>query len=117
MRQRFGLQRLAVVGDCGMLATTRIAADLQPADLDWITALRHDSIRKLAEQGCLQPSLFERHSLASITSQDFPGERLLVCYNPLVAAERRRKRSDLLASTEADLEALDQVSWPLVSIP
>ncbi|MDE0261418.1 MAG: IS1634 family transposase [Bryobacterales bacterium] len=103
LRQRFGLQRLAVVGDRGMLAQTRIAADLGAADLDWITALRHDSIRKLAEQGCFQPSLFDTHGLAAITSEDYPDERLLVCYNPLVAAERRRKREDLLTSTEADL--------------
>jgi len=106
LRQRFGLQRLAVVGDRGMLAQTRIAGDLKPADLDWITALRHDSIRKLAEQGHFQPSLFDTHGLAAITSQDFPDERLLVCYNPLVAAERRRKRADLLASTEADLAVM-----------
>jgi len=106
LRQRFGLQRLAVVGDRGMLAQTRIAGDLKPADLDWITALRHDSIRKLAAQGHFQPSLFDTHSLASITSEDFPDERLLVCYNPLVAAERRRKRADLLASTEADLAGM-----------
>lgn len=103
LRQRFDLQRLAVVGDRGMLAQTRIAGDLKPADLDWITALRHDSIRKLAEQGCFQPSLFDTHGLAAISSEDYPGERLLVCYNPLVAAERRRKRENLLASTEADL--------------
>ena len=106
LRQRFGLQRVVLVGDRGMLAQTRIAGELQPADLDWITALRHDSIRKLAEQGHFQPSLFDTHSLASITSEDFPGERLLVCYNPLVAAERRRKRADLLASTEADLAVM-----------
>ena len=106
LRQRFGVQRLAVVGDRGMLAQTRIAGDLQPADLDWITALRHDSIRKLAEQGCFQPSLFDTHGLASITAPDYPDERLLVCYNPLVAAERRRKREELLASTEADLAGM-----------
>lgn len=106
LRERFGLQRLAVVGDRGMLAQTRIAADLEPADLDWITALRHDSIRKLAQQGHFQPSLFDTHGLASITSPDFPDERLLVCYNPLVAAERRRKRMALLTSTEADLAVM-----------
>ena len=106
LRQRFGLQRVVLVGDRGMLAQTRIAGELQPADLDWITALRHDSIRKLAEQGHFQPSLFDTHGLASITSEDFPDERLLVCYNPLVAAERRRKRADLLASTEADLAVM-----------
>ena len=106
LRQRFGLQRLAVVGDRGMLAQTRIAADLKPAELDWITVLRRDSIRKLAEQGHFQPSLFDTHGLAAITSQDFPGERLLVCYNPLVAAERRRKRQDLLARTEAELAVM-----------
>ncbi len=106
LRQRFGLQRLALVGDRGMLAQTRIATELKPADLDWITALRHDSIRKLAEQGHFQPSLFDKHELAAITVPEFPGERLLVCYNPLVAAERRRKRLALLASTEADLAPL-----------
>ncbi len=99
MRQRFGLQRLALVGDRGMLAQTRIEGELRPAELDWITALRHDSIRKLAAAGHFQPSLFDTHGLASITAPDFPDERLLVCYNPLVAAERRRKRADLLAST------------------
>ena len=106
LRQRFGLQRLALVGDRGMLAQTRIAGELQPAELDWITALRHDSIRKLAAEGHFQPSLFDTHGLASITAPDFPDERLLVCYNPLVAAERRRKRADLLASTEADLAVM-----------
>ncbi len=106
LRQRFGLQRLALVGDRGMLAQTRIAGELQPAELDWITALRHDSIRKLAAEGHFQPSLFDTHGLASITAPDFPDERLLVCYNPLVAAERRRKRADLLASTEADLAGM-----------
>lgn len=106
LRQRFGLQRLALVGDRGMLAQTRIEGELRPAELDWITALRHDSIRKLAAEGHFQPSLFDTHGLASITAPDFPDERLLVCYNPLVAAERRRKRADLLASTEADLAVM-----------
>ena len=106
LRRRFGLQRVAVVGDRGMLAQTRITGDLQPAELDWITALRHDSIRKLVRQNHLQPSLFDTHGLASIRAPDYPDERLLVCYNPLVAAERRRKREDLLSRTEADLAAM-----------
>ena len=85
-----------------MIAQTRIREDLQPAGLDWITALRSTTIRKLARQQLVQPTLFDTRNMASITSPDYPGERLLVCFNPLVAAERRRKREALLARTESD---------------
>ncbi len=90
LRERFGLQRVALVGDHGMIAQTRIDADLQPAGFDWITALRGDTLRKLVKRNVIQPGLFDTPGLASVTCEEYPGERLLVCYNPLVAAERRR---------------------------
>lgn len=106
LRDRYGLERVAVVGDRGMIAQTRIDEDLEPAGFDWITALRHDTIRKLADQEVIQPGLFDRHGFVSVTAPDFPGERLLVCYNPLVAAERRRKRTELLDATESAVREL-----------
>ena len=106
LRERFGLQRVALVGDRGMIAQTRIQDDLEPAGFDWITALRSDTIRKLVQQEVIQPGLFDTPNLASVTSEDYPGERLLVCFNPLVAAERRRKRNLLLDLTETDAERL-----------
>ena len=106
LRTRCGLERVALVGDRGMIAQTRIEKDLQPAGLDWVTALRHDTIRKLARHKHIQPSLFDSHDMAAVTSPDFPGERLLVCCNPLVAAERCRKRNALLAKTETDALAM-----------
>ena len=106
LRDRYGLDRVAVVGDRGMIAQTRIDADLEPAGFDWITALRHDTIRKLADRNVIQPGLFDRHGFVSVTAPDFPGERLLVCYNPLVAAERRRQRAELLDATEGAVREL-----------
>ena len=106
LRERFGLTRVVLVGDRGMIAQTRIDADLKPAGFDWITALRGDTIRKLVQHGVIQPGLFDTPNLASVTGEDYPGERLLVCYNPLVAAERRRKRNVLLDLTEQDAEQL-----------
>ena len=106
LRERFGLQRVALVGDRGMIAQTRIDADLQPAGFDWITALRGDTLRKLVKRNVIQPGLFDTSGLASVTCEEYPGERLLVCYNPLVAAERRRKRNVLLELTTADAEQL-----------
>ncbi len=102
LRKRFGLRRIALVGDRGMIAQTRIDADLKPAGLDWISALRNDTIRRLADADVIQPGLFDSWGLASVTGDDFPGERLLVCFNPLVAAERRRKREELLRATEQE---------------
>ena len=104
--QRFGMERGALVGDRGMIGQTRIKQDLKPAGPDWVTALRHATVRKLADQKCIQPGLFDDRDMAAVTSPDFPGERLLVCFNPLVAAERRRKRNALLARTESDARAL-----------
>ena len=103
LRERFGLERVVLVGDRGMLTAARIREDLQGVDgLRWITTLRAPMIRKLLKAGAVKPSLFDERDLAEITSDEFPGERLIVCRNPLLAAQRRRKRQELLAATEKD---------------
>jgi len=102
VKSTFGLQKMIMVGDRGMITSARIRA-LRELDGDyaWITALRAPAIRKLmADDGPLQLSLFDEQDLAEITSPDFPGERLIACRNPALAAERARKREDLLAATE-----------------
>lgn len=107
LRQRFGLQRVVLVGDRGMITSARLRDDLKPAGgIQWITALRAPAIKKLASDGLLQPSLFDSQDLAEITHPDFPGERLLACYNPLLADERSRKRPELLAATEKKLDQI-----------
>jgi Transposase DDE domain len=106
VKQRFALERVVFVGDRGLVTSARIREDLQPAGLDWITALRAPSIQQLAEGGPLQLSLFDERDLAEITAPAYPGERLIVCRNPLLAAERRRKRQDLLAATERALSRI-----------
>jgi hypothetical protein len=107
LRQRFGLSRIVLVGDRGLLTEARIRDELQPvAGLDWITALRSSAIQQLVSTGALQLSLFDQRDLAQITSPDYPGERLVVCKNPLLAAERARKRADLLHATERELEKI-----------
>jgi hypothetical protein len=94
LKERFGLKRVVMVGDRGMITQARIDADLAPAGLDWITALRAPAIQHLAaEGGPLQLSLFDARDLAEIESPDFPGERLIVCKNPALAEERKRKRT------------------------
>jgi transposase len=103
LKQRFGLERVVLVGDRGMLTTARLEETIKPAGLDFITALRAPAIRKLATEGLLQPSLFDERDLAEITSPDYPGERLVVCRNPLLADERARKRRELLDATEQKL--------------
>jgi len=104
LKQRFHLQRVVMVGDRGVLTSARIEETLRPAGLDWITALRAPAIKQLAAAGGpLQPSLFDDRDMAEITSPDYPGERLVVCKNPLLAEERARKRAELLALTEKDL--------------
>lgn len=109
LKGRFGLKRVVLVGDRGMITAARIAAELEPAGLDWITALRAPAIQKLAaEGGSLQLSLFDERDMAEIASPDFPGERLIVCKNPLLAADRARKRSELLDATERALIRLQE---------
>lgn len=104
LKQRFRLGRVVLVGDRGMITAARIEGELRPAGLDWITALRAPAIQALAaEGGPLQLSLFDQRDLAEIASPDFPDERLIVCRNPDLAAERARKRAALLAATEQDL--------------
>ncbi len=103
LKQRFHLDHVVLVGDRGMITETRVETLLKPAGLDWITALRAPTIRTLLDQGAFQLSLFDERDLAEVTSTDFPDERLVVCRNPWLAAERVRKRLDLLAATEADL--------------
>jgi transposase len=107
LRQRFGLSRVVLVGERGLLTEARIRDELQPvAGLDWITALRSSAIQQLVSTGALQLSLFDQRDLAQMTSPDYPGERLVVCKNPLLAAERARKREDLLQATERELEKI-----------
>ncbi|HEY3259999.1 MAG TPA: IS1634 family transposase, partial [Pseudonocardiaceae bacterium] len=102
VRETFGLQRVVLVGDRGMITSARINALTEAdSDLGWITALRAPQVAKLArDDGPLQMSLFDRQDLAEISHPDYPGERLVACRNPLLAAERARKREDLLAATE-----------------
>jgi hypothetical protein len=104
LRTRFRLKRIVLVGDRGMITQARIDADLGPAGFDWITALRAPAIKALAaEGGPLQLSLFDERDMAEIASDDYPGERLIVCRNPELAAERTRKRAELLDATEKAL--------------
>lgn len=106
LRKRFGLERAVLVGDRGMLTQMRIDALREYPGLGWISALRFPAIRDLAEQGAFQLSLFDRQNLAQIASDDYPGERLVVCHNPLLAKDRKRTREELLAATEARLAAI-----------
>ena len=107
LRTRFGLSRVVLVGDRGMLTEARIREHLEPAGLSWITALRAPALRALVQDGALQPSLFDERDLAEITCGAlYPHERLIVCRNPLLADERARKREDLLQATAAKLDTL-----------
>jgi hypothetical protein len=114
VRDKFGLAKMVMVGDRGMITSARIAVLNQAGDgttrpdpYGWITALRAPAIKKLmADDGPLQMSLFDQQDLAEITSPDFPGERLAACRNPVLAAERARKREDLLAATEKLLDPI-----------
>jgi len=109
LKGRFGLKRVVLVGDRGMITQARLEHDLKPARIDWITALKAPQIQKLAaEDGPLQLSFFDEHDLAEIVSPDFPGERLVVCKNHALAEERKRKRHELLDATEQDLKKIQQ---------
>ena len=104
LKERFGISEIAWVGDRGMLTSARIEQVLKPQGMDWVSSLRAPQIAQLAaENGPFQPSLFDERNLIELTSEHFPGERLVVCRNPLLAEERARKRLELLAATEADL--------------
>jgi hypothetical protein len=103
VKDRFGISRVVLVGDRGMLTAARLREDVGPAGLDWITALRAPQVKALVRDGALQLSLFDQADLAEITHPDYPGERLVACKNPFLEAERARKRQSLLHATEADL--------------
>jgi transposase len=110
VKDRFAISRMVLIGDRGMITAARIRDDLKPAGLDWITCLRAPAIQALAqESGPLQLSLFDERDLAEISAPDmFPGERLIVCRNRDLAAERARKREDLLAATERELARVQE---------
>ena len=107
VRKRFGVRRVVFVGDRGMLTSRRIDEELRGVEgLDWISALRTDGIKKLVSHGAIELSLFDERDLAEVTSPDFPGERLVVCRNPLLADRRARKRTELLEASEKKLDAI-----------
>ncbi len=106
LRHRFGFSRVVLVGDRGMLTEARIREDVKPAGLDWISALRGPAVRSLVESGAVQLSLFDETDLVEIRSDTYPGERLMVCRNPLLAEARARKRDELLQATEALLDPI-----------
>jgi transposase len=103
VKNRFGLARVCLVGDRGMLTHARIRDEVRPAQLDWISALRAPQIKALVEAGALQLSLFDEQDLVEISAAEFPGERLVCCHNPALAEQRARKRQELLAATEKEL--------------
>jgi hypothetical protein len=106
LKRRFRLERVVLVGDRGMITTARLEETVKPAGLDWITALRAPAIRGLVDAGALQLSLFDERDLAEIAAPDYPGERLVVCRNPLLAEDRARKRAELLDATENKLRPI-----------
>jgi transposase len=107
LRHRFGLQKVVLVGDRGMITSARIREDLPASHgIEWISALRATQIQKLARDGRLQMSFFDKTDMLEIAHPDFPGERLVACFNPLLAEERARKRPELLAATEKQLEKI-----------
>jgi len=106
LRGKFGLQRVVMVGDRGMLTQPQIDKLKAHPGLGWITALTSTAIRELVEQGALQLSLLDQKNLAEITAADYPGERLMVCHNPVLEEQRRRKRQALLEATEKSLQKI-----------
>ena len=107
LRERFSLSRVVIVGDRGMLTQAQIEKLKQHPGLGWISSLRSHAIRSLVETGQLERSLFDETNLAEIRAREFPGERLIACFNPLLAAERRRKREELLQATQKALGRLE----------
>jgi transposase len=111
IRASFGLSKVVFVGDRGMITEARIREELRPVEgLEWITSLRAPQIRGLVQNGALQPSLFDEVNLAEIHHPDFPNERLIACRNPLLAAERSRKRAEMLEAMESKLEEIRQAT-------
>jgi hypothetical protein len=104
LKDRFGLDRVVVVGDRGMVTEARIREDVVGAGYDWISALRHGAIRPMVEARVITPSLFDERGIAEITHPDYPDERLIACFNPITAEEQTRKREVLLELTEKELK-------------
>ncbi len=103
LRRRFGLGRIVLVVDRGMVTEANLDAIRDEGRIAWISALKAPAVKKLAKRAVIQPSLFDELNLGEVASDDYPGERLVVCRNPLVAADRRRRREELLAATEREL--------------
>jgi len=111
VREKFGIRRIVLVGDRGMITEARIREDLkEEKDLDWVTALRAPAIKELAESKRITPELYDDWGLTEVNCEEYPGERLIVCKNPLLAVERARKRKDLLGATEKNLEEIKQAT-------
>ena len=108
LKERFGLDRVVVVGDRGMVTEARIREDVVGAGYDWISALRHGAIRPMVEAKVITPSLFDERGIAEITHPDYPGERLIACFNPITAEEQTRKREVLLELTEKELKKVTE---------
>lgn len=107
LTNRFGLERIIIVGDRGMLTSARIKEDIKPVDgIDWISALKAPQIRKIMTDNQIEKSLFDKQDIAEITHPDYPGERLMVCYNPLLEAKREKTRQSLLEATEKELQGI-----------
>ena len=106
LKEQFGLSHVVLAGDRGMITKARIRDELEPAGLDWITAMRAPALKVLLKGGPIQLSFFDEHDMAEITHPDYPGERFMVCKNPYQGEARRRTRNELLAATERDLEAI-----------
>ena len=107
VRTRFGITRVVWVGDRGLITSKRIDEELRDVQgLNWVSALRTEGIRKLVQQEKITPSLFDERNLAEVTSEDFPGERLVICRNPLLAGHRAEKREALLQATEVELNKI-----------
>lgn len=104
LKGRFGLDHVVLVGDRGMVSETTIRTELEPLGLDWVTALKEASVRKLAEARVITPSLFDTGHMAEIQHPDFPGERLIACFNPYTKERSQHRREDLLQTTERHLQ-------------
>ena len=103
LKERFGLSRVVVVGDRGMVTTTQIKGAIRPEGLGWISALKHGAVEILALEKVIQPSLFDETGIAEISHASFPGERLIACFNPFMKAKREKVRENLLQLTEKEL--------------
>jgi transposase len=108
LKERFGIAKIIWVGDRGIISSTTIQKHFQTADrsFDWISARRAVQIRSLVEQESIQLSLFDEHNIAEISSEDYPGERLIACRNPMLATERAHTREELLQATEKELSKI-----------